>query len=88
MCFVPSQYLTSILTSILHGSSVELSCDVFATFSWTSQLKHLRLRVFLEDVLPEMLSKVGDLAERSMKKSKKHRAVALAALGGWGGVGG
>ena len=29
MCFVQSQYLTSILTSILHDSSVELSRDVF-----------------------------------------------------------
>ncbi len=28
------------------------------TFSWTSHLKHLLLRVLLEDLLPEMLSKL------------------------------
>ena len=50
---------------------MELSRDVFLTFSWMSHLKHLLLRAFLEDCLPEMLSKVGVLAERSMKKSKK-----------------
>ena len=41
----------------------------------------------MEDGLPEMLSKVGVLAERGMKKSKKHRAIAPAALGGCGGLG-
>ena len=34
-------------------------------------LKHLVLRVFLEDGLPEMLSKLGVLAERGIKKSTK-----------------
>ena len=34
-----------------------------------------------------MLSKVGVLAERSLKKSKKHHAIAPAALGGCGGLG-
>ena len=34
-----------------------------------------------------MLSKVGVLDERGMKKSKKHRAIAPAALGGCGGLG-
>ena len=34
-----------------------------------------------------MLSKLGVLAETSMKKSKKHHAIALAALGGCGGLG-
>ncbi len=34
-----------------------------------------------------MLSKVGGLAERSLKKSKKHHAIAPAALGGCGGLG-
>ena len=71
MCFVQSQYLASILTLILHDSSVELSCDAFATFSCTSQLKHLLLRALLEDFLPEMLSKAGVLAQRSMNKSQK-----------------
>ena len=56
----------------------------FLTFSWTSQLKHLLLRVCLEDCLPELLSEVGILGGRSMKKSKKHRAVAQAALGDCG----
>ena len=60
---------------------------MFLTFSHPSYLKHLLLRAFFEDVLPEMLSKLGVLAERSMKKSKKHRAIAPAALGGCGGLG-
>ncbi len=34
-----------------------------------------------------MLSKLGVLAETSMKKSKTHRAIAPAALGGCGGLG-
>ena len=48
----------------------------FLTFSYPSHLKHLVLRAFLEDGLPEMLSKLGVLAERGMKKSKKtlHRS--------------
>ncbi len=33
-----------------------------------------------------MLSKLGALAETSMKKSKKHHAIAPAALGGCGGL--
>ena len=41
----------------------------------------------LEDCLPEMLSKLGVLAERGNKKSKKHHAIAPAALGGCGGLG-
>ena len=59
----------------------------FFTFSWTSNLKHLLFRVCFEDVLPEMLSKVCVLAERSMKKSQKHHTIAPAALGGCGGLG-
>ncbi len=57
--------------------------DVFLTYHGPHQ-KHTLLRAFLEDALPEILSKVGVLAERSMKKSKKHHA---AALGGCGGLG-
>ncbi len=53
-----------------------LRCNVFLTFSYPSHLKHLLLRAFLEDGLPEMLSKVGVLAERGIKKSKKHHAIA------------
>ncbi len=34
-----------------------------------------------------MLSKLGVLAETSMKKSKKHHTIAPAALGGCGGLG-
>ncbi len=34
--------------------------------------KHLVLRAFLEDGLPEMLSKLGVLDERGMKSLKKH----------------
>ena len=59
----------------------------FLVFSWMSQLKHLLLRVFLEDGLPEMLSKLSVLAKTSMNKSKKHHAIAPAALGGCGGLG-
>ncbi len=40
----------------------------FPTFSNPSHLKHLFLIVFLEDGLPEMLSKLGVLAERGIKK--------------------
>ncbi len=64
-----------------------LFCFIIISFSWTSCLKHLLLRVVWEDCLTEMLSKVGVSAERSMKKSKKHRAIAPAALGGCGGLG-
>ncbi len=53
-----------------------LRCNVFSTFSYPSHLKHLLLRAFLEDGLPERLSKVGVLAERGIKKSKKHHAIA------------
>ena len=48
----------------------------FSTFSYPSHLTHLFLTVFLEDGLPEMLSKLGVLAERGIKKSKKHHAIA------------
>ncbi len=41
---------------------------LFSTFSYPSHLKHLFLIVFLEDGLPEMLSKLGVLAERGIKK--------------------
>ena len=66
---------------------VTLRCDVFfITFSYHSHLKHLVLRAFLEDCLPEMLSKLGVWAERGMKV-KKTWAIAPAALGGCGGLG-
>ena len=66
---------------------VSLPCNVFFTCSYPSHLKHLVLRAFLEDCLPEMLSKLGVLAGRGIKKSKKHRAIAPAALEGCGGLG-
>ena len=59
----------------------------FFDFSYPSHLKHLLLRAFLEDCLPEMLSKLGVLAERGINKSKKHHAIAPVALGGCGGLG-
>ncbi len=48
----------------------------FFTCSYPSHVKHLVLRAFLEDCLPEMLSTLGVLDERCMKKSKKtlHRS--------------
>jgi len=45
-----------------------LRCNVFLTFSYPSHLKHLVLRAFLEDGLPEMLSKLCVLAERGIKQ--------------------
>ena len=60
---------------------------ILLLFHTPSHLKHLVLRVFLEDCLPEILSKLGVLAERGIKKSKKHHAIAPAALGGCGGLG-
>ena len=57
-------------------AQTSLLCNVFLTFSYPSHLKHLLLRAFLEDGLPERLSKVGVLAERGIKKSKKHHAIA------------
>ncbi len=41
----------------------------------------------MEDGLPDMLSKLGVLAQRGIQKSKKHHAIAPAALGGCGGLG-
>ncbi len=55
---------------------VSLRSNVFSTFSYPFHLTHLFLIVFLEDGLPERLSKVGVLAERGIKKSKKHHAIA------------
>jgi hypothetical protein len=46
----------------------ELSRDVFLTFWYPSQLKHLLLTAFLAGNLPKKLSKVGVLDERGMKK--------------------
>ena len=50
---------------------VTLRCNVFFYFFIPPHLKHLVLRAFLEDCLPEMFSKLGVLAETSMKKSTK-----------------
>ena len=63
-----------VFTAIIARTS--LLCNVFLTFSYPSHLKHLLFRAFLEDCLPERLSKVGVLAERGIKKSKKHHAIA------------
>ena len=63
-----------VFTAIIARTS--LLCTVFLTFSYPSHLKHLLFRAFLEDCLPERLSKVGVLAERGIKKSKKHHAIA------------
>ncbi len=54
-----------------------LRCNVFLTFSYPSHLKHLVLRAFLEDCLPEMLSKLGVLVERYItnKKSTKKQNI-------------
>ena len=52
---------------------VTLRCNVvylfiYYFFSYPSNLTHLVLRAFLEDGLPEMLSKLGVLVERGIKK--------------------
>ena len=58
-------------------TQVTLWCNVvFFTCSYPSHVKHLVLRAFFEDCLPEKLSKLGVLAERGIKRSKKHHAIA------------
>ena len=66
---------------------VTLRCDVFLTFSYPSHLKPTVLRCFLDNDLPKTVSKGMIPLRRSLKKSKKHRAIAPAALGGCGGLG-
>ena len=51
-----------------------ISRDVFSTFSWQLQLKHILLRAFLEGDPSEMLSRVGVLDEAVMNKLKKNIA--------------
>ncbi len=41
------------------NARTSLRCNVCLTVSYTSHLKHLVLRAFLEDCLPEMFSKLG-----------------------------
>ena len=50
------------------NARTSLRCNVCLTFSYPSHLKHLFLIAFWEDGLPEMLSKLGVLAERGIKK--------------------
>ncbi len=50
------------------NARTSLRCNVFCTCSYPSVLKHLFLIAFLEDGLPEMLSKLGVSAERGIKK--------------------
>ena len=45
------------------------------------------LKCFLDNDLPKTVSKGMIPLRRSLKKSKKHRAIAPAALGGCGGLG-
>ncbi len=70
-----------------NSDSGDTPVQCFFTCSYPSHAKHTVFIVFLEDCLPEMLSKLDVLAETSMKKSKKHHAIAPAALGGCGGLG-
>ena len=54
-----------------------LSFDVFLTFEGQPRTKHIRLRHFLDKLLPKMLSKSMIPFETSLKKSeKKRRAIA------------
>ena len=57
------------------------------TFSYPSLLKPMVLRCFLDNDLPKTVSKGMIPLRRSLKKSKKHQAIAPAALGGCGGLG-
>ena len=45
------------------------------TFSGQLRLKHLLLRAFLDECLPEALSKVDVLDGAVLQKSKKHRTI-------------
>ena len=76
--FIPLSCKTPTFESFFAPKIAQTSiwCNVFLTFSYPSHVKHLLLRAFLEDCLPERLSKVGVLAERGIKKSKKHHAIA------------
>ncbi len=79
MCFIGFGDLGCQFYDVKHSKNCSDLTPVqcfFSTFSYPSHLKHLFLRVFLEDGLPEMLSKLGVLAERGIKKSKKHHAIA------------
>ncbi len=64
------------------NARTSLRCNVFLTFSYPSHLKHAVLKAFLEDGLPEMLSKLGVLAERGIKITK-HHAIAPIAKNTW-----
>ena len=65
------------------SDSGDTPVHLFFVFSYPSHLKHLVVRAFLEDGLPEMLSKLGVLAERGIKKSKKYHAIAPIAKNTW-----
>ncbi len=63
---------------------VTLRCNVFLTFSYPSHLKPMVLECFLDNDLPKTLSKGIIPLWRSLKKSKKHQAIARAVRGGCG----
>ena len=54
------------------SDSGDTPVQCFFDFCIPLSSKHLVLRALLEDCLPEMLSKLGVLHERGMKKYKKH----------------
>ena len=57
------------------------------TLSYPSHLKPIMvLKCFLDNDLPKTLSQIKIPLRRSMKKSKKHQAIARAARGGCGGL--
>ena len=55
-------------------------CNVFVTFVGQLRANRLLLRPFLDEWLPEMVSKPMDSRETSLKKSKKRQAIAPAAI--------
>ena len=60
------------VSEVTEGLSSELSRDVFLTFSGMSQAESYFLRRFLDGNCPKSSSKLYVLAERGMKKWKKH----------------
>ena len=79
-CMYWSSTHTLFADFVKSDTPVKCFFDLFLDLS----AKTPAFETFLEDCLPELLSEVGVLAGRSMKKSKKHRALAPAALGDCG----
>ena len=60
------------VSEVMEWLSSELSRDAFLFFSGMSQAESYFVRPFLDGNCPKSISKLYVLAERGMKKSKKH----------------